>query len=80
MAPAWRARDEIGSASVKAASFSGIVSESPRTCGPQPATKSRNPAVSTRRAAYDQSVRPRAAYAARCNTGESECAIGDPST
>ena len=52
--------------------FKGIVSDKPRTWGPRPVTTSRKPACSTSRAAYDQSLRPRAAYAARCSTGERE--------
>ena len=31
-------------------------------------------------AAYVQSLRPSATYAAMCSTGDSECAIGDPRT
>ncbi len=60
IAPARSARCDTGSATVKAISFNGIVSDNPRTSGPQPATNCANEDSSTVCAAYDQSVRPSA--------------------
>src|SRR5664280_1225946 len=81
-APAVPATSDSPSSSGSTAVLSGIVNDSPAHSGSArtSASKPGRPTASHFTASYRQSARPSAAYAARCSTGESECAIGDPST
>src|SRR5664279_3814026 len=81
-APTVPATSDSPSSSGSTAVLSGIVNDSPAHSGSArtSASKPGRPTASHFTASYRQSARPSAAYAARCSTGESECAIGDPST
>src|ERR1019366_7937263 len=68
------------SSSGSTASFSGMVSDRPAQSGPQLRTRPGKRPSSHSIASYSQPVRPSAAYAARCSTGDSEWPTGEPRT
>src|SRR4029079_19288177 len=56
-----------------------VCPDPPPPDAPSPPTTPAAPPAGTRCASYSQSS-PHASYAARCSTGDSECAIGSPTT
>src|SRR5205814_1901897 len=79
-APRAAATGATWSATCSATALSGMVSDSPAHSGPSATTSSASSASAHSTAVYRQPASPAAAYPALWMTGDSECAIGLPST